>query len=844
MQKNLKTLVGLFAPDARRTMEAAAVIASHHGHYEVTNCHFIQAAMQDHPQFIEQLSLRSGLKAVELYDEVTRRISVMPTGNEQGVVLSDTLIEMMQRAWFHASAHWQQSTLSLSSFWHLWLSGEELPGQELLDLTPWLQGDHAAAVEWLRAQNQGVAPTAIDNAAKGALESYGQNVTELARQGRLDPVTGREAEIRQMIDVLLRRRQNNPLLVGEPGVGKTALVEGVAQKIVGGEVPDALKACEIYSVDLCKLQAGASVKGEFEKRLQNLLNDASQQPHPVILFIDEAHMLLGAGGTAGQNDAANQLKPALSRSEFQVIGATTWAEYKAVFEKDAALARRFQLLRVAAPDENTAIAILRQAAPLLEKHHSVTILHEAVEAAVHLSERYMTDRQLPDKCLSLLDTACARVSLSQQYTPLVLEKAGAEVAQLQIHHAWLEREGRSRRKLGQLKRLHAEAEAHHLFLKNVWQSQKEQVLAEVPVGERAALSATGEAGDDGQSPMVFARVDATCVADVISEWTGIPLGQVLSARANDEDSLLSALTSSVVGQPDALTALASKIFIARAGLHAPDKPVGVFMLAGPSGTGKTETALTLASVYGVGQESLITINMSEYQEAHTVSSLKGAPPGYVGYGKGGVLTEAVRKNPHSVVLLDEIEKAHPDVLEMLYQVLDKGWLKDAEGITINFRNTLIVMTSNYASDQITQLNTQGVTDGETLISTLRPLFDGHFKPAFMGRVQLLAYQPLTQASLLKIAQMKLDKIAQRVALNREGHFKLVIKPTALKAIVNACVVAQSGARDIDAMLETLILPGIARILQQHNKQQGAITVSFSKKTFNFIWEAEEVTDDV
>jgi type VI secretion system protein VasG len=626
-------------------------------------------------------------------------------------------------------------------------------------------------------------------------------------------------------------------------VGKTALVEGVAQKIVCGEVPDSLKACEIYSVDLCKLQAGASVKGEFEKRLQSLLNEASQQPHPVILFIDEAHMLLGAGGTAGQNDAANQLKPALSRSEFQVIGATTWAEYKAVFEKDAALARRFQLLKVAAPDENTAIAILRHAAPLLEKHHGVTILHEAVEAAVHLSERYMTDRQLPDKCLSLLDTACARVSLSQQYTPLVLEKAGAEVSQRQIHHAWLEREGSCRSKLSQLKRLHTEAEEHHRFLKNVWQSQKEQVLAGVPAGEAAALSAAEEAGYAGQSPMVYARVDATCVADVLSEWTGIPLGQVLTAQANDEKSLLASLTDSVIGQQEALTVLASKIFIARAGLHAPDKPVGVFMLAGPSGTGKTETALTLAAVYGVGPESLITINMSEYQEAHTVSSLKGAPPGYVGHGKGGILTEAVRKNPHSVILLDEIEKAHPDVLEMFYQVLDKGWLKDAEGITINFRNTLIVMTSNYASEQITQLNMQGVTDSDTLISTLRPLFDQHFKPAFMGRVQLLAYQPLSQASLLKIAQIKLDKIAHRVALNREGNFKLVIKPTALKAIVNACVVAQSGARDLDAMLETLILPGIARTLQLHKKQQGTITVSFSKKSFTFIWAAEEGNDE-
>lgn len=844
MQKNLKTLIGLLAPDARRTMEEAVIIASHHGHYEVTNYHFMQAAMKGYPQFSEQLSLRCGLDAVKLYDELTRRISVMPAGNEQGVVLSDALIEMMQRAWFQASAYWQRSTLSLSSFWYLWLSGEAFPGQDLLDLTRWSQADHSTAEEWLRAQHQFSAPPATGSAATGALENYGQNLTELARQGQLDPVTGREAEIRQMIDVLLRRRQNNPLLVGEPGVGKTALVEGLAQKIVDGEVPDALKDCEIYSVDLCKLQAGASVKGEFEKRLQSLLNSASQQPHPVILFIDEAHMLLGAGGTAGQSDAANQLKPALSRSEFQVIGATTWAEYKAVFEKDAALARRFQLLNVAAPNEITAIAILRQAAPLLEKHHGVTILHEAVEAAVHLSERYITDRQLPDKCLALLDSACARVSLSQQYIPLVLEKAVAKEAQLRIHHTWLKREEQSCHKLTEIKRLHAEAEKHHVFLKNIWQSQKEQVLAESPIGDRTALPATGKADNDGQYPMVYARVDATCVADVVSEWTGIPLGQVLSAQVNDEESLLSALTSRVIGQPDALAALASKIFIARAGLHAPDKPAGVFMLAGPSGTGKTETALTLASVYGVGPESLITINMSEYQEAHTVSSLKGAPPGYVGYGKGGVLTEAVRKNPHCVVLLDEIEKAHPDVLEMFYQVLDKGWLKDAEGITINFRNTLIVMTSNYASDQIAELNTQGMTDSETLVSTLRPMFDQHFKPAFMGRVQLLIYQPLTQASLTKIAQMKLDKIAQRVALNPSGYFKLVIKPAALKAIVNACVVAQSGARDIDAILETLVLPGIARTLQLHKKQQGTINVSFNKKMFNFNWDGDEVTDDI
>ncbi|WP_337157508.1 type VI secretion system ATPase TssH [Pseudomonas putida] len=834
MQNTLKSRVASLSIEARKALDEAALRASEAGHFEVTCDHFLFALIRQQPALAEGLSRHCGLDIQALQAELKRRLKSQPSGNAHSVVFSESVVGVLEGAWERAFMQWGHSSIGVACCWASWLEQGRACHLEIASLQAWLTCDASLAVAWLQAQSQ--AQQAPERAG-GALEAYGHNLTQQAREQRLDPVIGREKEIRQVIDVLLRRRQNNPLLVGEPGVGKTALVEGVAQRIAAGDVPQMLKNCEVYSVDLGLLLAGASVKGEFEKRLQSLVEEAAASPVPVVLFIDEAHRLQGAGGMAGQNDAANMLKPALSRGQFQVIAATTWAEYKSIFEKDAALARRFQSIKVEPPSEAVAIAMLRHVAPLLEQHHGVTIRHEAIEAAVRLSTRYIIDRQLPDKSLALLDTACARVALSQTHVPEALEDLDAQLARLDSHRAWLAREARDARLLEEVVHTQGQLQRARHDVCTRWQQQStwvQEVLAGPPASDVASRS-LAEAHE--QQVMVHVCVDAMCVAHVLSGWTGIPLGKLRERTQVSEETLLAELQSQVVGQEAALKALARKLFIARAGLQAPDKPAGVFMLAGPSGVGKTETALALAQVYGSGPQSLITLNMSEYQEAHTVSALKGAPAGYVGYGKGGKLTEAVRKQPHCVLLLDEFEKAHPDVREMFYQVLDKGWMEDAEGQRVSFHDAWVVITTNVGGD----LPSAGGLDDDA-ISHVRKACVQRFKPAFMGRVNLQVYQALCVEQLMAITQLKLNKIVHRVAEAIRGDMQLVIKPAIVKAIAGACRVSESGAREIDELIDEHVLPELARVVASERGKAGVLTLSFSKGRYQCHWKAAAVVN--
>ncbi|MFW5825206.1 MAG: type VI secretion system ATPase TssH, partial [Marinobacter sp.] len=657
------------------------------------------------------------------------------------------------------------------------------------------------------------------------LAQFTIDLTGQAREGKLDPVLGRDDEIRQMIDILTRRRQNNPILTGEAGVGKTAIVEGLAQRIADGSVPDALKKARLLTLDLALLQAGAGVKGEFENRLKGVIEEVKNSADPVILFIDEAHNMVGAGGQAGQNDAANLLKPALARGELRTIAATTWAEYKKFFEKDAALTRRFQVVKIDEPSEGVAIQILRGLAPTLEHHHGVTVTDEAVVSAVRLSMRFLAGRQLPDKAVALLDTCCARVAMSQASMPTLLEKARAELAALELEGEILERESRSgadhSRRQQELASQRQQAEARVDQLEKIWQTEQTLVASATDLGEqlsdeandelRAELNELRSQLDEREQPMVHWQVDSQLVSEVLSDWTGIPMGRMQADEVAGILRLDQNLKTRVKGQDHALDDIAETIRVARADLADEKKPLGVFLLVGPSGVGKTETALALAEqVYG-SESNLTVINMSEFKEEHKVSQLVGSPPGYVGYGEGGVLTEAVRRKPYSVILLDEMEKAHPGVQDLFYQVFDKGSLRDGEGQDVDFRNTVILMTSNAGSEQITDLYADEMTapeDPKTLKAAIwDPLLD-IFKPAFLGRTTVLPYRPLGRDQLAEITRLQLERINQR--LLRHHDVPLGYNEAVVDAVVERCTEASSGARNIQQILHRDVLPAASR----------------------------------
>ncbi|MGF6654391.1 type VI secretion system protein VasG [Paraburkholderia youngii] len=699
--------------------------------------------------------------------------------------------------------------------------------------TPYDQSDLSSAVP-------GEASGALAASAKGAaaLAQFCADLTARARAGEIDPVVGREVEIRTMIDVLLRRRQNNPLLTGDAGVGKTAVVEGLARAIAAGEVPPKLADVRLLSLDVGALLAGASMKGEFEARLKSVLEEAAKSAAPVVLFVDEIHTLIGAGGQAGTGDAANLLKPALARGTLRTIGATTWAEYKRHIEKDPALTRRFQVLQVAEPEEPSAIDMVRGLARTLASHHGVVVLDEAIRAAVTLSHRYIPSRQLPDKAISLLDTACARVALSQHAPPRELQRIRERLQAARVEAELLGNEVRiglgSEAALADVNATIATLEFEDRVVETAWQTQSE--AAKALAGAREAVSARAAAGGpetdardsaaselqtlrelertlsnlQAATPFVFAEVGEAIVADIVSDWTGIPVGRMITDEVSAVQMLPATLAARVIGQHDALQQIGERVQTARAGLADPRKPLGVFLLAGPSGVGKTETALALAEALYGGEQNLITINMSEYQEAHTVSGLKGAPPGYVGYGEGGVLTEAVRRRPYSVVLLDEIEKAHGDVHEMFYQVLDKGYMEDGDGRYIDFRNTTILMTSNVGADLSASLCADEMLapDFDGLRSALATELLKAFPAAFLGRVTLVPYRPLGSDSLARIVRLHLDRVVRRMADN--NGIALSYASEVVDYIVGRCLVQETGARLLIGFIEQHVLPRLAR----------------------------------
>ncbi len=698
---------------------------------------------------------------------------------------------------------------------------------------------------------------AMPGAALGkqeALRQFSMDLTEKARKGEIDPVVGRDDEIRQIVDILMRRRQNNPILTGEAGVGKTAVVEGFAYRIAKGDVPPPLQNVSLRVLDVGLLQAGASYKGEFEKRLRQVIDEVQSSEKPIILFIDEAHTLIGAGGSAGTGDAANLLKPALARGALRTIAATTWAEYKKYIEKDPALTRRFQVVQIPEPDEHKAVMMMRSMASVMERYHQIQIFDEALEASVKLSHRYIPARQLPDKAVSLLDTACARVAISQHAVPAEVDDCRKRISALETEMEIINREkcieidtvDREQATLAGL-----ETEQQRLgALEKRWETEKglvEKILAirqklreqgqpldteagaeEMTDGQPAAEESTAEDGQQlrqemrellaelgelqGEAPLILPSVDAQAVASVVADWTGIPVGRMVKNEIETVLNLADIVGRRIIGQRHALEMIASRIQTSRAHLDNPGKPIGVFLLAGPSGVGKTETALALAETLYGGEQSIITINMSEFQEAHTVSTLKGSPPGYVGYGEGGVLTEAVRRRPYSVVLLDEVEKAHADVHEIFFQVFDKGWMEDGEGRFIDFKNTLILLTTNIGTDLITGMckDPELMPDPEGLARALRKPLLATFPPALLGRLVTIPYYPLSDDMLAEIVRLQLNRIAKRIHENHRITF--TYDEAAVKHIVSRCTETESGGRMIDSILTNTVLPTVSREL--------------------------------
>jgi type VI secretion system protein VasG len=719
----------------------------------------------------------------------------------------------------------REATLQISALFKK-VNVENLKEQYVAIVGSSVEAQPGVVGEVATADNGGVGEPSADT----ALQKFSVDLTAKARSGEIDKIVGRDAEIRQVIDILLRRRQNNPILTGEAGVGKSAIAEGFARRIADGDVPPVLRDVTLRSLDIGLLQAGAGAKGEFEKRLRQLIDEVEASPKPIILFIDEAHTLVGAGGAAGTGDAANLLKPALARGKLRTIAATTYAEYRQYFEKDPALTRRFQTVNVGEPETDKAIAMLRSVADVMVKHHQVIVLDEALEAAVKLSQRYIPARQLPDKAVSLLDTAAARVAVSQHGRPAPVEDRARRVELLEMEREIVEREANTGmgdpKRVAEVDALLEEARAALAAVTAKWDGEKAAV--EAVIAARGARGEAAEKGDEldthtdairasmaaldtaqGDTPMVFAQVDANAVAAVVGDWTGVPVGRMVKDEIAGVLKIADNLKKRVIGQDHAMEAIAKRMQTSRAKLDNPNKPVGVFMLCGPSGVGKTETAHALAELLYAGDDSMIVINMSEFQEAHTVSTLKGAPAGYVGYGQGGVLTEAVRRRPYSIVLLDEVEKAHSDVHEMFFQVFDKGYMDDAEGRHIDFKNTLILLTSNAGTDLITEMAADPETapEPEALAAALRPDLLKVFPPALLGRLIVLPYYPLSPEMLGGIVRLQLDRIVKRVAENHK--IRLTYDQSVIDHVVSRCTELASGGRMIDNILTNAMLPTLS-----------------------------------
>jgi type VI secretion system protein VasG len=834
---------------AFKALEAATVFCKLRGNPYVELVHWMfqlnQAENGDFSKIVEKF----GLDPAKLQADFTLALDSLPRGASSISDLSSHIDEAVERAWTYASvmygssrvrsAHLLIGAFKSTSLRNALLSisreFDKIKVDKLMDeLDTLLEGSSESVGDAGDASGgqPGVSSGAIADAGPqgSALNRYSQDLTKKARDGEIDPVLGRDHEIRQIIDILMRRRQNNPILTGEAGVGKTSVVEGFALRIAKGDVPPALRDVRICSLDLGMLQAGASMKGEFENRLRQVIDEVQTSAQPTILFIDEAHTLIGAGGAAGTGDAANLLKPALARGRLRTIAATTWIEYKKYFEKDPALTRRFQVVQIDEPDEIRSIQMLRGVIPVLESHHRVQIQSSAVEAAVRFSHRYIPARQLPDKAVSLLDTACARVAVSQYATPAAVEDRVRQVEVLGTELEVLQREvqfgSEHSKRIHEIESQLEVIQSELVALEARWGTEKDLVASILAL--RAKVHEEGETAESSMSSLLTAQnelkqlqlqtalvlptVDDMVIASVVQDWTGIPLGKMVGDEVKNILALSDTLNKRVIGQSHGLEMLAKRIQTSRAKLDNPNKPIGVFMLCGPSGVGKTETALALADALYGGEHNVVTINMSEYQEAHTVSSLKGAPPGYVGYGEGGVLTEAVRRKPYSVVLLDEVEKAHPDVHEIFFQVFDKGSMEDGEGRHIDFRNTLILLTSNVGSELITELcaDPELMPDPDAIAKALRVPLLKVFPPALLGRIVTIPYYPLSDAMLGQIIRLQLERIVQRVRRNHDAEF--VYSEEVVTLVASRCTEVESGGRMIDSILTNSILPRVSELI--------------------------------
>lgn len=911
MNVNLKSLVGRLNDTSRNALEGAAGLCLSRTNYDVEVEHILAKLLEQDDTDLHKIAAHYEVNIDRLTKDVSTSLDRLKSGNSRTPGLSDRIPRWFQDSWLLASVDYGAARVRSGHLVLALLSNEGLSriAREISkefshisaeDLQAKLTDIAAESAEERDAvalgETGGVSGgAAVASGVPGktkALDQYTEDLTAKAAAGKIDPVLGRDFEIRQIVDILTRRRQNNPILTGEAGVGKTAVVEGFALRISQGDVPDPLKNVAVRSLDLGLLQAGAGIKGEFESRLKSVIDEVKSSPQPIIMFIDEAHTMIGAGGAAGQNDAANLLKPALARGELRTIAATTWAEYKKYFEKDAALARRFQVVKVEEPDEAKAIDMMRGIADKMEEHHNVRILDEAIVECVKLSNRYITGRQLPDKSVSVLDTACAKVAIGQGATPAPVEDATRRIQNLTSEIDALERElatgAEHDKKISELKASRAETEVELAKLSAQWEKEKtliEQIrnvrtklemsrldgkladavaTAEPAVSGESVAAATAETdadasptGDDssataaapapesvtpvdngflknelkrfneelkaiqGDTPLMQPVVNGQSVAEIISGWTGIPIGKMVADQIIAVINLHQTLGERVLGQDHALEAISQRIRTSRAGLTDPKRPIGVFLLVGTSGVGKTETALALAeSLYG-GERNLISINMSEYQEAHTVSSLKGSPPGYVGYGEGGVLTEAVRRKPYSVVLLDEVEKAHPDVMELFFQVFDKGVLEDGEGREIDFKNCIILLTSNIGTDTIMKLCADPDTKPEPagLVEAIKPELNKAFKPALLGRLVTVPFYPISDDILRLIVKLQLGRIKKRIFDNHGAQFSY--DDAVIETVAKRCTDVDSGARNVLNILTGSLLPEMSgEVLSRMASGQG------------------------
>jgi type VI secretion system protein VasG len=860
MSVNLKSLIGKLNDTTRNAVEAAAGLCLAQTHYDIEVEHYLMKLMDQTDSDFARIQRHFGLDKSRFSAELMRSLDKLKRGNARTPAFSPTLLKMLTEAWTVGSIDYASGQIRTGFTILALVATDELARLmrevsrefQKVDLAA-LRKDFAAIIagspeEAITAPAEVAAPGERPRAVPGKtpnLDQFTINLTERARGGKIDPVLGRDFEIRQIIDILMRRRQNNPILTGEAGVGKTAVVEGFALRVVKGDVPPPLQNVVIRSLDLALLQAGAGIKGEFENRLKGLIEEVKASPIPIIVFIDEAHTMIGAGGQAGQGDAANLLKPALARGELRTIAATTWSEYKKYFEKDAALARRFQVVKVDEPTEVQCMVMLRGLVPTLEKHHGVRILDEGITAAVRFSHRYLAGRQLPDKAVSVMDTACARLALGQSATPSAIEDAVRQIDDLAVQTRILEREqavgADHRERLCEIAARQAEVETQLAALRERFQKESGLVMqirelrkeleiaippppqpaaegvpaVSAPVdGQRAELDRLNAELEalQGDEPLIRVCVDAQIVSEVIAAWTGIPVGKMLKDEVSTVLEMPKLLGQRVIGQDHALEMISQRILASRASLEDPNKPVGVFLLIGPSGVGKTETALALSDLLYGGERNLVTINMSEFQEAHTISTLKGSPPGYVGYGEGGVLTEAVRRRPYSVVLLDEVEKAHPDVLELFYQVFDKGMMEDGEGREIDFKNNIIILTTNAATDAMMKLcaDPDTMPTAAGLVGAIKAELNKIFKPAFLGRMVVIPYYPIRDEVMKKIVVLKLGKIRRRLQENHK--IDLVYDQTLVDEVARRCTEVESGARNVDNILTNTLLPDISRRL--------------------------------